>query len=155
MVVKLNVNGKPIKVEFAPEEHLLFTLRKMGFTEVKSGCKEGECGACSVLLNGVLANSCMVAMGSIEGSEVVTIEGYSKTKRFQALSDAYEQTSAVQCGFCIPGMVLACEALLVKNPNPSDAEIRKGISGNLCRCTGYNAIVEAVKIAAREGKGLW
>ncbi|GAP39663.1 (2Fe-2S)-binding protein [Flexilinea flocculi] len=154
--IHFTLNGEKVTSDRHANERLLDVLREdFKLTGVKCGCKEGECGACSVLLNGVLANSCMVAMGSIEGSEVVTIEGYSKTKRFQALSDAYAQTSAVQCGFCIPGMVLACEALLAKNPNPTDAEIRKGISGNLCRCTGYNAIVEAVKIAAREGKGLW
>ena len=108
-----------------------------------------------MLIDGKLANSCMVALGSIAGSEVVTIEGYSKTKRFQALSDAYAEFSAVQCGFCIPGMVLASEALLSKNPHPSESEIREGISGNLCRCTGYNAIVHAIQTASEKGAGLW
>ncbi|MHC1770979.1 MAG: (2Fe-2S)-binding protein [Flexilinea sp.] len=154
--IQFILNGKRVTSDRKANERLLDVLRKdFELTGVKCGCKEGECGACSVLLDGQLANSCMVAMGSIEGSEIVTIEGYSETKRFQVLSDAYAKTSAVQCGFCTPGMVLACEALLSKNSNPTDAEIRKGISGNLCRCTGYNAIVDAVKIAAKEGKGLW
>ncbi|MHC1772439.1 MAG: (2Fe-2S)-binding protein [Flexilinea sp.] len=154
--IEFILNGKNVTSDRKANERLLDILREdFELTGVKCGCKEGECGACAVLVDGQLANSCMVAMGSIEGSEIITIEGYSETKRFQMLSDAYAQTSAVQCGFCIPGMVLACEALLSKNPNPTDAEIRKGISGNLCRCTGYNAIVEAVKIAAKEGKGLW
>jgi carbon-monoxide dehydrogenase small subunit len=97
----------------------------------------------------------MVAMGSIEGSTVMTIEGYSKTDRFTVLENAYAAVSAVQCGFCIPGMMLASERILAENPNPTEADIRRGISGNLCRCTGYNAIVEAIGIAAKEGKGLW
>ncbi len=154
--IKFILNGKKVTSDRKATERLLDILREdFELTGVKCGCKEGECGACAVLIDGTLANSCMVAVGSVEGSEIVTIEGYSETNRFQVLSDAYAQTSAVQCGFCIPGMVLACEALLSKNSNPTDAEIRKGISGNLCRCTGYNAIVEAVKIAAKEGKGLW
>jgi len=97
----------------------------------------------------------MVAMGSIEGSTVVTIEGYRETERFAVLDKAYASVSAVQCGFCIPGMILASECILGKNPNPTEAEIREGISGNLCRCTGYNAIVKAIGIAAKEGNGLW
>ncbi len=154
--IQFTLNGKQVKSIRKANERLLDVLREdFELTGVKCGCKEGECGACSVLVDGQLANSCMVAIGSIEGSEITTIEGYSQTKRFEVLSDAYAQTSAVQCGFCIPGMVLACEALLSHNPDPTDAEIRKGISGNLCRCTGYNAIVNAVRIAAKEGKGLW
>ncbi len=150
------LNGEPAKSDRNATERLLDVLREdFTLTGVKCGCKEGECGACAVLIDGELANSCMVALGSVAGSEVMTIEGYSQTQRYTALSDAYAETSAVQCGFCIPGMVLACEALLAHNPNPTDDEIRQGISGNLCRCTGYNAIVNAVKIAAREGKGLW
>jgi carbon-monoxide dehydrogenase small subunit len=97
----------------------------------------------------------MVAMGSIEGSTIVTIEGYRETKRFAVLDKAYASVSAVQCGFCIPGMLLASECILAKNPNPTEEEICDGISGNLCRCTGYNAIVDAIDIAAKEGKGLW
>ncbi|HAK73564.1 MAG TPA: ferredoxin [Sporomusaceae bacterium] len=124
-------------------------------TGVKCGCKEGECGACSVILDGRLVNTCMVAMGNLEGSTVLTIEGYSETERFAVLEKAYASVSAVQCGFCIPGMMLASECILAKNPKPTEAEIREGISGNLCRCTGYNAIVEAIAIAAKEGQGLW
>jgi len=94
-------------------------------------------------------------MGNLEGSTVLTIEGYSETERFAVLEKAYAAVSAVQCGFCIPGMMLASECILAKNPKPTEAEIREGISGNLCRCTGYNAIVEAIAIAAKEGQGLW
>lgn len=150
------LNGKEAVSTAKANERLLDVLREeFRLTGVKCGCKEGECGACSVILDGRLANSCMVAMGSIEGSAVMTIEGYRETKRFSVLDKAYAAVSAVQCGFCIPGMILASECILAKNPNPTQAQIREGISGNLCRCTGYNAIVEAIEIASKEGKGLW
>jgi carbon-monoxide dehydrogenase small subunit len=124
-------------------------------TGVKCGCKEGECGACSVILDDELVNSCMVAMGRVDGSTIITIAGYKETPQFKVLDKAYAAVSAVQCGFCIPGMILASDCILRKNPMPSEAEIRSGISGNLCRCTGYNAIVKAIQIAAKEGNGLW
>lgn len=150
------LNGKQVTYEGSATARLLDVLRsEFENTGVKCGCKEGECGACSVILDGRLVNSCMVAMGRVEGSTVTTIEGYRETERFKVLDAAYASVSAVQCGFCIPGMVLASECILAKNPNPSEEEIREGISGNLCRCTGYNAIVEAIGIAAKEGNGLW
>lgn len=137
-------------------ERLLDVLRtEFLLTGVKCGCNQGECGACSVILDDKLVNSCLVAMGFINGSTIMTIEGYRKTERFAVLDQAYASVSAVQCGFCIPGMMLASEYILAKNPHPTEAEIRAGISGNLCRCTGYNAIVKAIQTAAREGCGLW
>lgn len=155
-MIKFNLNGKEVMSSSKENERLLDVLRnEFSITGVKCGCKEGECGACSVILDGRLVNSCMVALGSIEGSNVVTIEGYRETKRFDVLDKAYASVSAVQCGFCIPGMILASECILNKNPNPTEDEIREGISGNLCRCTGYNAIVKAICIAAKEGQGLW
>ncbi len=155
-MIKFILNSKEVTSIANANQRLLDVLRnEFSITGVKCGCKEGECGACSVILDGKLANSCMVAMGSIEGSNVITIEGYSKTERYAVLDKAYASVSAVQCGFCIPGMVLASECVLAKNPNPTEPEIREGISGNLCRCTGYNAIVTAIGIAAKEGKGLW
>ncbi|NMF06447.1 (2Fe-2S)-binding protein [Clostridium beijerinckii] len=155
-MIKFILNGKEVTSDSKANERLLDVLRnEFRITGVKCGCKEGECGACSIILDGRLVNSCMVAMGSIEGSTVVTIEGYRETKRFAVIDKAYASVSAVQCGFCIPGMILASECILNKNPNPTEAEIREGISGNLCRCTGYNAIVKAIGIAAKEGKGLW
>lgn len=154
--IKFMLNGEETVYTGNASERLLDVLREyFHLTGTKCGCKEGECGACSVILDGRLTNSCMVAMGRLEGADVVTIEGYSKTKRFEALSKAYADVSAVQCGFCIPGMVLASECILAHNPHPTDEEIRVGISGNLCRCTGYNAIVKAIGIAAKEGDGLW
>lgn len=155
-MVKFILNGKEVESTANSNQRLLKVLRdEFSITGVKCGCSEGECGACSVILDDKLVNSCMVAMGSIEGSTVITIEGYRETQRYTALDKAYSSVSAVQCGFCIPGMILASECILAKNPNPTEAEIRDGISGNLCRCTGYNAIVNAIGIAAKEGKGLW
>jgi len=144
------LNGENTTYNGNPSARLLDVLRgEFKLTGTKCGCKEGECGACSVILDGKLINSCLVAMGSLEGSNVLTIEGYCKTKRFEALEKAYASVSAVQCGFCIPGMILASECLLAGNSNPTDFEIREAISGNLCRCTGYNAIVKAINIAAK------
>lgn len=150
------LNDQEVTSHSGPNQRLLDVLRtEFQLTGVKCGCKEGECGACSVILDGQLVNSCMVAMGSIGGSKVVTIEGYRESKRFAVLDKAYADVSAVQCGFCIPGMILASECILATNPNPTEEEIRTGISGNLCRCTGYNAIVTAIHNAAKEGQGLW
>lgn len=155
-MVSFFINGLKVSSIANPNERLLDVLRKEFYiTGVKCGCSEGECGACSVILDNKLVNSCLVAMGSIEGSSIVTIEGYSKTRRFAILNEAYASVSAVQCGFCIPGMILASECILAKDPNPTQENIRNGISGNLCRCTGYNAIVDAILIASKEGAGLW
>ena len=154
--IRFTLNGLAVAYAGSAGDRLLDVLRRdYRCTSVKCGCKEGECGACSVLIDGVLMNSCCVAMGAVEGSSVVTMEGFRETERFAALSKAFGDLSAVQCGFCIPGMVLAAEALLSKNAHPTEDEIREGLSGNLCRCTGYNAIVNAVNNAAKEGNGLW
>ena len=154
--VKFVLNGQNVSYTGNASDRLLDVLRETyDCKSVKCGCKEGECGACSVLIDGVLYNSCCVAMGAVAERSVVTMESYRETKRFQVLSDAFGEMSAVQCGFCIPGMALAAEALLAKNPHPTTEEIREGLSGNLCRCTGYNAIVRAVEKAAKEGNGLW
>ena len=154
--IHFTLNGKPIDYCGSAAARLLDVLRsEYKLTSVKCGCKEGECGACSILMNGELINSCMVAMGRCEGSDIVTLEGFRTTKRFAVIDQAYAAVSAVQCGYCIPGMVLATEALLSKIPHPTEEDIRTGLSGNLCRCTGYNAIVKAVQIASKEGEGLW
>ena len=154
--VKFILNGKEVAYEGSAADRLLDVLRDTyNCKSVKCGCKEGECGACAVLIDGTLINSCCVAMGAVEGSSVVTMEGFRETERFAVLDKAFASVSAVQCGFCIPGMVLAAESVLSKNAHPTKDEIREGLSGNLCRCTGYNAIVNAVDIAAKEGNGLW
>jgi carbon-monoxide dehydrogenase small subunit len=154
--IAFTLNGEHVIWNGNPAARLLDVLRnEYRKTGVKCGCLEGECGACSVILDGKLANSCLVAMGRTAGLEIITIEGYKKTPQFSALDKAFASESAVQCGFCTPGMILAAECLLRANPQPSEAEIRLGISGNLCRCTGYNAIVKAVKAASKESEGLW
>ena len=149
--ITFTLNGEHAIWDGSPSARLLDVLREdFRSTGVKCGCREGECGACAVILDGKLVNSCMVAMGRAAGSEVITIEGYKKTRRFAALDKAFASAGAVQCGFCTPGMILAAECLLRENPRPTEAEIRVGISGNLCRCTGYNAIVKAIAAAAPE-----
>ena len=148
------LNGKKTTCSGNPSARLLDVLRgELKLTGTKCGCKEGECGACAVIVNGRLVNSCLVAVGSLGGADVQTIEGFSKTEMFSALEEAYASVSAVQCGFCIPGMMMASGALLAVNPNPAEEEIRTAISGNLCRCTGYNAIVKAISIAAEKLSG--
>jgi carbon-monoxide dehydrogenase small subunit len=154
--VEFWLNGKQVRVEADPLRRLLDVLREdLGLKGPKEGCGEGECGACAVLLDGKLANSCLIAIGTVAGREVLTIEGFRETERFKLLETAFSEAGAVQCGFCTPGMLLAAEALLRQNPKPSAAEIREGISGNLCRCTGYGMIVAAISNAAQRGEGLW
>lgn len=155
-MISFILNGEKVVYSDNLNARLLDVLREdYRLTGVKCGCREGECGACSVIMDGKLVNSCLVAMGSVNGSTVTTIEGYSQTERYQVLDQAFAAVSAVQCGYCTPGMVLAAECVLAENPNPTEEEIRAGISGNLCRCTGYNAIVSAIAIAAKEGQGIW
>jgi carbon-monoxide dehydrogenase small subunit len=150
------LNGEAVSWQGDPTRKLLDVLRDdLGQTSVKCGCREGECGACSVLLDGLLTNSCLVAAGRLAGSQVTTMEGFRTTERFKVLDRAFASRSAVQCGYCIPGMVLSAEALLSQNARPTVEEVRLGISGNLCRCTGYNAIVDAILDASKEGEGLW
>jgi aerobic carbon-monoxide dehydrogenase small subunit len=150
------LNGVPVQLQTDPLRRLLDVLRDdFGLTGTKEGCGEGECGTCAVLLDGLLVNSCLLPLVAAEGRQVVTIEGFRETLRFQVLSRCFAQAGAVQCGFCTPGMLLAAEALLSHNPTPTKEEIRIGLSGNLCRCTGYTAIVTAVAAAAKERTGLW
>ena len=150
------LNDKEVVYEGSATDRLLDVLRDTyDMKSMKCGCKEGECGACAVLLDDVLYNSCCVAVGAADGSKVMTVEGFRETPQFAVLSAAFAELSAVQCGFCIPGMVLAAQAVLAQNPHPTEDEVREGLSGNLCRCTGYNAIVNAVLNASKEGEGLW
>ncbi|WP_308639846.1 (2Fe-2S)-binding protein [Paenibacillus silvisoli] len=155
-MVKFILNGGEAETD-APAATRLIDLLRDEFLLIgpKEGCGDGECGTCSVLVNGLLQNSCLIPIGAIEGAEIVTIDGFSKTEQFRVLSECYSEAGAVQCGFCIPGMVMASTALLSKNPHPTEDEIREGISGNLCRCTGYNMIVDAIDLAAKKGDGLW
>ncbi len=156
MAITFTLNGVKTEYSGSLNASLLDVLREhYQLTGSKEGCKEGECGACSVIIDGRLANSCLVAMGRVAGCDVLTIEGFAKTERFKVLERAYADVGAVQCGFCIPGMIMASESLLRRNPHPDEAQIRDGLSGNLCRCTGYNAIVKAIMLAAEEGGDLW
>lgn len=155
-MISFTLNHKKVEVDAQPTARLLDVLREnFGLMGTKEGCGEGECGACSVLINNELKTSCLIPIGSIDGDHVLTIEGFEKTEKFAIINQCFSDAGAVQCGFCTPGMIMASEALLLKNPHPTEAEIREGISGNLCRCTGYNMIVEAIKMAAEKGAGLW
>ena len=144
------VNGKPRAVRAYPMERLLDVLRhQLQLTGAKEGCGEGECGSCSVLMDGVLVNSCLVPVLQAEGSSVVTIEGLAAGETLHVLQEAFLECGGAQCGICTPGMILAAFHLLNGKPEPTEAEIREALSGNLCRCTGYSQIVEAVAEAAR------
>ncbi|UCB46482.1 MAG: (2Fe-2S)-binding protein [Spirochaetota bacterium] len=156
MEINFILNGKGVKVKTHPLRRLLDVLREdFDLSGVKEGCGEGECGACAVLVDGELALSCITPVGSVEGTSVVTIEGYRETAKYRALEEAFSATGAVQCGFCTPGFIIAAESLLSKTPRPTPNEIREAISGNLCRCTGYSGIVEGIKRASERGEGLW
>lgn len=156
MKLEFILNGEAIQIEADPLDRLLDVLRgNLGLIAAKEGCGEGECGACAVLINGELVNSCLVIMGSLQGKSITTLEGYKTTARFEALKKGFEKAGSLQCGFCTPGFVLAAEALLSKEPHPNEAEVRRAIEGNLCRCTGYTMIVDGILEAAKEGEGLW
>jgi aerobic-type carbon monoxide dehydrogenase small subunit (CoxS/CutS family) len=151
--VNLKVNDKEYSVEVDGSTRLLDLLRdSLGLTGTKEGCGEGECGACTVIMNGEIVDSCLVLAFQCEGKEIITIEGLENGEELHPAQQAFIEKGAVQCGFCIPGMVLSTKAIIDKNDNPTDEEIREGISGNLCRCTGYNKMVEAVHRAAEIAK---
>ena len=154
--ITLKVNGKNVELDTNLNRRLLDVLgNDLSLTGPKEGCGEGECGACAVLIDNKIVNSCTVPLANCIDKEIVTIEGYSETKRYEILKQAFEDEGGVQCGFCTPGMMIASESLLNANPNPTDEEIRIGLSGNLCRCTGYNMIIKAIKKAMKDGEGLW
>jgi carbon-monoxide dehydrogenase small subunit len=148
--ISFTVNGAPKKVNAHPMERLLDVLRlELRLTGAKEGCGEGECGSCSVLVDGVLVNSCLVPVLQVAGASIVTIEGLAAGGALHFLQRAFLECGGAQCGICTPGMILAAFHLLNGKPEPTTEEIREGLSGNLCRCTGYNQIVEAVVEAAR------
>jgi aerobic-type carbon monoxide dehydrogenase small subunit (CoxS/CutS family) len=147
--IEFNLNSKQMTVEVDPTLRLIDFLRdNLGLTGTKEGCGEGECGACTVIIDGVTANSCLVMTGQINGCNITTIEGVAKGDKLHPIQQSFLQSGAVQCGYCIPGMVLSAKALLDENPQPSKDDIKKSISGNLCRCTGYKKIEEAILIAS-------
>ena len=149
MRIRLVVNGERHEADVWAGESLLVTLRdRLGLPGSKNACEQGECGSCSVLLDGTLVCSCLVLAAQAEGHEVVTVEGLLKDGRRHPVQEAFAETGAVQCGFCTPGLVVAVADLLERVPDPSEDEIREALSGNLCRCTGYVKIFDAVRLAA-------
>lgn len=151
-IVRFRVNGEQTTVHVEPTKTLLDVLREDLFlTGTKRGCDSGECGACTVLLNGQAVNSCLILAAELDGKDVLTIEGLSKDrKELHPLQKAFIEKGGVQCGFCTPGLIMTAKALLDENPNPTEEEVRDGVSGNLCRCTGYSKIVEAILTAGEE-----
>jgi aerobic-type carbon monoxide dehydrogenase small subunit (CoxS/CutS family) len=147
--VRVTINGVPRSFEASTSETLLDALRwDLDLTGSKECCAEGECGACTVLVSGQAVDSCLVLAVEADGMDVTTIEGLESGEGLSRLQDAFLETGAIQCGFCIPGMVMAAEALLAQNPHPRPDEVREGLAGNLCRCAGYQRIVDAVLLAA-------
>lgn len=149
-IVSATINDEPVEFLCEPHQSLLECLRDvLGLTGAKEGCNDGNCGACSVLLDGRLVNSCLVLAVEIDGRQVTTVEGLADWQGLHPLQQAFIAEDALQCGYCTPGMLMAGKALLDRNPDPTEAEIRTWLSGNLCRCTGYDKIVRAVKAAAK------
>ncbi len=145
--LSMTVNGKLIKVTSLPNKRLLDFLREdLGLLSVKEGCSEGECGACSIIYNGRLVTSCLILVGQADGAEIVTVEGLSVEQKITDIQQAFIDAGAVQCGYCTPGMILAAKSILDHYINPTREQIERGISGNLCRCTGYTKIVEAIEL---------
>lgn len=150
--VNLTVNGSTEQVDVPSNMTLLQMLRdKLSLTGTKNGCGAGECGACTVIMNGEPVNSCMVLAVECDGANVITVEGLAKDGQLDPIQDALIKEGGVQCGFCTPGVLMSARALLDRNPNPTDFEIREALVGNLCRCTGYIRIVDAVQKAAQQG----
>ena len=151
MRLTCTINGEPREVDGLWEgESLLHVLReRLGLPGAKNACEQGECGSCSVYLDGTLVCSCLVLAGQAEGREIVTVEGLAPEGELSKVQEAFLAAGAVQCGFCTPGLIVATDALLKRNPDPDDAEIREALAGNLCRCTGYEKILDAVRAAAR------
>lgn len=150
-LIRLTVNGRVHHATAFPNVTLLRFLREqLGYTDVKNGCEKGDCGACTVLLNGVPVNSCLMLAWQADGADITTAAGLGNLQSPHPIQEAFADTGAAQCGYCTPGLVLTAKALLDRNPNPSEEEIREAISGNLCRCTGYGLIVEAIQSAAQK-----
>ena len=149
MKVSLRVNGEDRETEVWPGESLLYALReRLELPGSKNACEQGECGSCSVLLDGALVCACLVLAAQADGHEVVTVEGLAENGRLHRVQEAFVEAGAVQCGFCTPGLVVATADLLAHKPEPNEYEIREALSGNLCRCTGYAKIFDAVRLAA-------
>jgi len=151
ITVTLTVNGQNHQVRTSLDATLLDLIRNdLGLTGTKDGCSEGECGACTVLLDGRVINACLVFAWQANGVDVVTVEGLAENGRLHPLQRAFIEKGAIQCGFCTPGMIMSAYGLLIENPRPSEEQIRQALTGNLCRCTGYTKIIQAIQVAAEE-----
>jgi carbon-monoxide dehydrogenase small subunit len=151
LTIELTINGKKRKVETTSSTRLLDLIRDdLHLTGTKEGCGKGECGACTVIMNDKLVASCLVLAPQADGATIITIEGIGNGKKLHPIQEAFIETGAVQCGFCNPGMILTAKKLLEENPHPTKEEIKRGISGNLCRCTGYQKIFDAIKLAGEK-----
>ena len=152
MNLEFTVNGTKVKLEVDPAMRLIDVLRdQLGLTGTKEGCGEGECGACTIIMEGEAVNACLILAMQVRGKQVVTVEGLLKDGELNVLQKAFVNQGAVQCGYCTPGMLMSSKALLMKNPSPTEEEIRLALAGNLCRCTGYTKIIRAVEEAAKAG----
>ncbi len=152
--VKLTVNGTLYELSVQPWETLVEVIRdNLGLTGTKEGCGLGECGACTVIMDGKTVNSCLVLATEANGKQITTIEGLADDDKLHPIQEAFIEYGGLQCGFCTPGMIMSAKALLGENPSPDDEEIRRGIAGNLCRCTGYTKIIESIKVAAKNMGG--
>ncbi len=154
MRINFTLNGKPMTTDVPADRRLLDFIREdLRLTGTKEGCGEGECGACTVVLDGKAIHSCLTMVGQIDGCELLTIEGLEQNGELDAIQKAFIKKSAIQCGFCTAGMVMSAKALLMENPHPTEEEIKKAISGNICRCSGYREIKEAIKAVADGEEG--
>jgi len=152
--IQVAVNGKAYELMVPPWRTLLEVIREdLKLTGAKEGCGQGECGACTVMMGGKTVNSCLVLAVEADGQEITTIEGLSEDSKLHPIQEAFVEHAGMQCGFCTPGMIMSAKALLDRNPDPSEREIREGIAGNVCRCTGYTKIVESIGAAAKAVKG--
>ncbi len=152
--IKFTLNGKPCEVSVKPWRTLLEMLREdLQLTGVKEGCGEGECGSCTVIMGGKTVNSCLVPAMEADNQEIITIEGLAEGDKLHPIQKAFVEKAGMQCGFCTPGMIMSAKVLLEKTPNPSEEEIREGIAGNFCRCTGYTKIIESIQAVSEMKKG--
>ncbi|MFX1513626.1 MAG: (2Fe-2S)-binding protein [Promethearchaeota archaeon] len=153
MKIIITINGKTKEFEIDPRESLLDFLRREGYFGVKKGCESGDCGSCTIIMNGRAVKSCLLLVAQAHETEIITIEGIGTAEAPHPLQSAFVETGGIQCGFCVPGMILSAKTLLDKNSDPSEEEIKLVLSGNLCRCTGYLKQIEAVQLAAKRIRG--
>ncbi|BBD72841.1 carbon monoxide dehydrogenase [Sulfodiicoccus acidiphilus] len=151
--IKLRINGQDYETEVEPRRLLVHVLRELGFTGVHVGCDTSHCGACTIIMDGKSVKSCTLLGVEADGAEILTIEGLAEGEKLHPIQEAFWEKHGLQCGYCTPGMIMQSYWLLKNNPNPTEEEIKEGISGNLCRCTGYQNIIDAIKLAAERMKG--